>query len=49
MKKVKIKSSWCSDENILKRLIDQFKTSEDDLKNIEFTLGDDAENVFFFG
>ena len=36
MKKVKIKSSWTSDENILKRLLDQFKTDDKDTQNIIF-------------
>lgn len=49
MKKVKLKSSWCSDENILKRLLTQFKTSEDDLKNIIFVDDNSEEIVIFFG
>jgi hypothetical protein len=49
MKKVKIKASWASDENILRRLLTQFKTSEDDTSNINFVLDDSADLVVFFG
>jgi hypothetical protein len=49
MKKVKIKASWTSDENILRRLITQFKTLQEDTDNIEFVLDDTADLVVFFG
>jgi hypothetical protein len=49
MKKVKIKSSWTSDESILNRLITQFKTSEEDTNNIQFVFDDTADLVVFFG
>jgi hypothetical protein len=49
MKKVKVKSSWTSDENILKRLINQFKTSEYDVNNIEFVFDEEYDIIIFFG
>lgn len=49
MKKVKVKSSWTSDENIFKRLITQFKTSEKDVDNIEFVSDDSYDIIIFFG
>jgi hypothetical protein len=47
VKKVKIKSSWCSDEEILDRLLYQFKTSDDDLSHIEFVMDNSYDIIIF--
>jgi hypothetical protein len=49
MKKVKVCSSWTNSENILKRLLCQFKTSDEDMSNIEFVNDGSEEVVVFFG
>lgn len=49
MKKVKVKSSWCDDESILNRLLNQFKTSENDISNVEFVTNGTEEVTVFFG
>jgi|688.fasta_scaffold61938_3 hypothetical protein len=49
MKKIRIKSSWTTDEKITKRLLSQFKTSNKDVENLEFVDDGSEEVVVFFG
>lgn len=49
MKKVRVFSSWTSEENIKKRLISQYLTSETDISNIQFVEDDSYDIVVFFG
>ena len=49
MKKIRIKSSWTTDENITKRLLLQFKTSDTDVENLKFVDDGSEEVVVFFG
>jgi len=48
MKKVRISCSWDSSENITHRLLSQFKTSDEDISNIEFVFDDSYEVIIFF-
>jgi len=48
MKLVRLRASWTSDEEILKRLLLQFKTSDDDLSGIKFVLDDSYDTIVFF-
>lgn len=47
MKKVKLCSNWDNPQNMAKRLLDQFKTSEDDISNIEFVYDDSYDLIVF--
>jgi hypothetical protein len=49
MVSVRLRASWTSDEEILKRVLLQFKTSEDDLSGIKFVLDDSYDIIVFFG
>lgn len=46
-KKVKYCAGWDTTQNITKRLIQQFKTSEEDLSNIEFVYDDSYDVIVF--
>lgn len=48
MTSVRLRASWTSDEEILQRILEQFKTSEDDLKDINFVLDDSYDIIVFF-
>jgi hypothetical protein len=48
MKLVRLRASWTSDEEILKRLLLQFKTSDSDLSGIKFVLDDSYDTIVFF-
>jgi hypothetical protein len=45
--KVKFTSGWESSESITKRLLEQFKTNEDDILNIEFVYDDSYDIIIF--
>lgn len=48
-KRVRVRANWASDEDILKRLLLLYKTSENDVSNIEFVFDDSYEIIIFFG
>lgn len=48
MKKIKICAGWDTPENILERLIKQFKTEEIDLSDIEFVFDESYDIIVFF-
>ena len=47
--KIKVSSNWCSSEEITKRLLTQFKTTDNDVKGFEFVHGDDYDLHVVFG
>jgi hypothetical protein len=49
MIKIKVTCNWSSSEEIMKRLITQFKTSEYDLNGVEFVFNDDYDLRIVFG
>ena len=48
VKKIKISANYDSSENLTNRLINQFKTTEIDLSNIEFVYNDSYDIIIFF-
>ena len=48
MKKIKISADYDTSENLVKRLLYQFKTCEDDVSNIEFVYDDSYDIIVFF-
>lgn len=48
MKKIKISAGYDSSENLTKRIIEQFKTPEIDLSDIEFVFDDSYDIIVFF-
>ena len=48
MKKIRISAGYDTSENLTERLINQFKTPEIDLSNIEFVFDDSYDVVVFF-
>jgi hypothetical protein len=48
MKKIKISSNYDTSENLVKRLLYQFKTSDDDISNVEFVYDDSYDIIVFF-
>lgn len=49
MTAVRLRASWTSDEEILKRVLLQFKTSEEDVSGINFVFDDSYDIIVFFG
>lgn len=49
MVSVRLRASWTSDEEILKRVLLQFKTSDEDVSGIKFVLDDSYDIIVFFG
>jgi hypothetical protein len=47
MKKIKICSNWDTPQNMTKRLLDQFKTSDEDISNIEFVYDNSYDLIIF--
>jgi len=47
MKKVKICSNWDNPQNMSKRLVSQFKTSDDDISNIEFVYDESYDLIVY--
>lgn len=48
MKKIKLNAGWTTSEEITKRLIEQFKTPDIDLSNVEFVYDDSYDIIVFF-
>jgi hypothetical protein len=49
MIKIKAICNWASSEDITRRLIEQFKTSENDLNDVEFVYDDTYDVCVVFG
>jgi hypothetical protein len=49
MIKIKASCNWCSSEEVTKRLLTQFKTSDNDVEGFEFVYGDDYDLHVVFG
>jgi hypothetical protein len=47
--KIKVSCNWSSSEEVTKRLLTQFKTSDKDIENFEFVHGDDYDLHVVFG
>lgn len=48
MKKIRVEASWDTAENILHRILTQFKTPDIDLSDIEFVFDDSYDVIVFF-